>query len=41
MVAEIEGVELNLRFDEAKESEGSKGFGVYHELRKVPESQDR
>lgn len=40
MVAEIEGVALNMRVDEGKESEG-KGFGVYHELCKVTGSQDR
>ena len=40
MVAEIEGVALKMRVDAAREGEG-KGFGVYHELRKVPESHDR
>ncbi|OGA49361.1 MAG: hypothetical protein A3G24_17500 [Betaproteobacteria bacterium RIFCSPLOWO2_12_FULL_62_13] len=40
MVAEIEGVVLNMRVDAARESE-AKGFGVYHELCKVTDSQDR
>lgn len=37
MVAEIEGVALNMRFDEAKEGKGA----VYHELLRIPESRDR
>ena len=40
MVAEIEGVALNLRGDEIKGSEG-KQFAGYHDLCKVPESQER
>lgn len=35
VVAEIEGVALNMRGDEAKESEG-KPFSLYHELCEVP-----